>query len=84
MKLLAAMVVGYALGARAGGKDLDQLATALKALAGTDELTEVVAIARSHAAGAIRELASVVEGDQAATEASGDVLARVRRLVGHD
>ena len=47
--------VGYVVGARTGGKDLDRLGRSLKALYGTDEFTDVVVAARAqvgeHAAG---------------------------------
>jgi hypothetical protein len=57
-----AMIIGYVIGARSGGKDLDQLAASVKALRETEEFGDVVAAARSHAGHTLRELASMVDG----------------------
>ena len=56
MNILVALAVGYVVGAKTGGKDLDQLGRSLKALCETDEFADVVAAARAqvgkHPAGA--------------------------------
>lgn len=88
MGLIAALAVGYVIGARAGNKDLDQLTRSLKALRQTDEFADVVSAVRSHVGHTLRELASVVDGRAAdpgtasdGTDA-GDLVDRVRQLVG--
>ena len=43
MKIVLALAVGYVVGAKTGGKDLDQLGGSLKALCETDEFADVVA-----------------------------------------
>jgi hypothetical protein len=57
-----AMIIGYVIGARSDGKDLDQLSESVKALRETEEFGDVVAAARSHVGHALREFASMVEG----------------------
>ena len=47
MNVLVALAVGYLIGAKTGGKDLDQLGRSLKALCETDEFADVVAAARA-------------------------------------
>ena len=60
MNILVALVVGYVIGAKTGGKDLDRLGRSLKALCGTDEFADVVvggtSPGREHACGNWRAL----------------------------
>ena len=83
MNLLVAMAAGYLLGAKTGGEDLDQLGRSLKALCQTDEFSDVVSATRAQVATTLRELASIVEGEQHLPD-SADLVAQVRRLVGDD
>jgi hypothetical protein len=83
MKLLMALAAGYVIGVKAGSRDLDQLALSLKALTDTDEFGEVVAAARAHVGGTLRELASIVDGEHQLPDLGGDLVSRVRSLVGH-
>jgi hypothetical protein len=83
MNVLVALAVGYAVGAKAGGKDLDRLSRAVKALCQTDEFTEVVSASRAHVAGTLRELAAIVDGGRPVpVPETGDLVTRVRRIVG--
>jgi hypothetical protein len=84
VKIALALAAGYLLGAKTGGKDLDQLTESLKALCETDEFADVVAAARSQLGTTLRELASIIDGGRGVTEASGDLVAKVRHLVGHE
>jgi hypothetical protein len=84
MNILVALAVGYLVGARTGGKDLDQLSRSLKALCETDEFADVITAARAQMAATLRELASIVDGGQAAGVPTGDLVARVRHMVGRD
>jgi hypothetical protein len=84
MNALVALAVGYVVGAKTGGKDLDQLGRSLKALCATDEFADVVVAARSQMAHTLRELASIVDGERPSVPTGGDLVARVRHLVGHD
>jgi hypothetical protein len=81
MNVLVALAVGYVVGAKTGGKELDRLGQSVKALCETDEFAEVVLAARAHIAGTLRDLASMADGRRPAPE-TGDLVARVRRLVG--
>jgi hypothetical protein len=84
MSILVALAVGYLVGAKTGGKDLDELTRSLKALCETDEFADVVTAARAQAATTLRELAAVVDGQHGLPDTGGDLVARVRHLVGHD
>jgi hypothetical protein len=82
VNLLAALAIGYVAGAKTGGKNLDELNRSLKALRQTDEFAEVISAARAQVAAALRTTASLVEGQPARPGATGDLVARVRYLVG--
>jgi hypothetical protein len=84
VNILIALAVGYLVGAKTGGKDLDQLTRSLKALCETDEFADVMTAARAQVAATLRELASIVDGGQAATVPTGDLVARVRQMVGRE
>jgi hypothetical protein len=76
-----ALIIGYVIGAKTGGKELDQLGRSLTKLFGTEEFADVVTSARSQAGSTLRELASMVDGDHQ-EGSGGDLIARVRNLVG--
>jgi hypothetical protein len=82
MKFLAALAAGYLIGVRTGGKDLDELGRSVKALVGTDEFGGVVAAVRHQAGTTLREIAEILDGDRAIPD-SGDLVSKVRQLVGH-
>ena len=84
MNILIPLAVGYVVGAKTGGKDLDQLGRSLKALCDTDEFADVVSAARVQMATTLRELASIVDGKRPSDATAGDLVARVRHLVGHE
>jgi hypothetical protein len=84
MKLIFALAVGYLIGAKTGAKDLGQLSQSLKALCETDEFADVISAARSQVGSTLRELAALVDGDRKLPDVNGDLVARVRDLVGHD
>lgn len=71
MGYFIAMIIGYVIGARAGSKDLDQLAQSVQALRESEEFGDVVAAARSHVGHTLRELAGVVDGRGAGRAGGG-------------
>jgi hypothetical protein len=83
-----ALAVGYVIGAKTGGKELDQLGRSVTALMGTDEFADVVVTARSQVSSTLRQLASMVDGERRTNNSNGnsngDLVARVRNLVGSD
>lgn len=83
MNMFVAMGVGYLLGAKTGGEDLDKLGRSVKALCQTDEFSDVVSATRAQVASTLHELASIVAGEQPLPD-SADLVAQVRRLVGDD
>jgi len=82
--VLMALMVGYVIGAKTGGKELDELGRSVTALLGTDEFAEVVESGRAQVGSTLRQLASMVEGEHAMGEVGGDLVAKVRSLVGPD
>jgi hypothetical protein len=76
-----ALIIGYVIGAKTGGKELDQLGRSLTTLFGTDEFADVVTSARSQVGSTLRELAAMVDGDHEEGQ-GGDLISRVRNLVG--
>lgn len=82
--MLAALAAGYLLGVKTGGKDLDQLSRSLKALSETEEFGDVVSAARTHVGSTLREIAAIIDGDHPIPDVGGDLVARVRNLVGHN
>jgi hypothetical protein len=84
MNILLALAVGYALGAKTGGKDLEELGRSLKALCETEEFADVVSAARAQVGTTLRQLATAVDGGRLPEAAAGDLVSRVRQLVGRD
>jgi hypothetical protein len=84
MSVLMALAIGYLVGAKTGGDDLDRLGRSLKALCETDEFADVVVAARAQAGHTLRELAAIVDGQRRSPEAGADLVAQVRHLVGRD
>ena len=82
--ILLALSIGYVLGAKTGGKELEQLQRSVTALLGTDEFADVVSSARAQVGSTLRELASVVDSDVRLGDLGGDMVAKVRSLVGSD
>ena len=86
MAAVVALVVGYVIGARAGSKDLDQVARSLRAVRESEEFADLVSAVRSHAAHTLRELATMVDGEvernDDATTSNGDLVERVRHIFG--
>jgi hypothetical protein len=83
MGMLAALAIGYVLGAKAGSKDIDQVTHALRALSRSDEFADVVAAVRSHVGHTLREIGGMIEGSPSTSEVdTGDLVERVRHLFG--
>ena len=83
VKTLAALAIGYIVGAKSGGKELDRLAKSLQALFETDEFADVVGAARAQVGMGLREIASLIDGQHPAPEGAADIVAKVRNLVEH-
>jgi hypothetical protein len=85
MGKLAALAVGYVIGARSGGKDLDQLLGSLRALRETEEFADVVSAVRSQVGHTLRGLATMVDGaptERRAQHEPADLVDRVRSIFG--
>jgi hypothetical protein len=84
MGIFVALAVGYIVGSKTGGKELEHLGRSLKALCETDEFADVVTAVRSQLGSSLRELATMVDSAGEMTEVDGDLIARVRSLVARD
>ena len=86
MGLLVAFAAGCFVGARAGSQDFGDVAESLRAVRDSEEFHDLVAAFRSHAGQTLRRLADMVEkaGADASRNGDGDLVERVRSLVGHD
>ena len=80
--VLLALMVGYVIGAKTGGKELDELGRSVTALLGTDEFADVVESGRAQVGSSLRQLASMVDGEVGRADVGGDLVAKVRNLVG--
>jgi hypothetical protein len=83
MKTLAAIAIGYIVGAKTGAKDLDRLSRSLHALFETDEFSDVIGAARAQVGTGLREIAGLIDGQHATPEGAADIVAKVRNLVEH-
>ena len=83
VKTLAAIAIGYIVGAKSGAKELDRLSRSLQALFETDEFADVVGAARAHVGTGLRHIAALVDGQHPAPEGAADIVGKVRNLVEH-
>jgi hypothetical protein len=82
VKSFVVLAVGYVIGARTRGQDLDRLTNSIKALYATDEFADVVSAMRSQLGNALRDLAAVVDGQPDLPDSGDDIVAQVKHLVG--
>ena len=82
MNSFVVLAVGYVIGAKTRGQDLDRLTKSLKTLCATDEFADVVSAARSQLGNTLRDLADIVDGHQSLPDSGDDIVAKVRHLVG--
>jgi len=61
MGMFAAFIIGYAIGARAGSSNLDEIRDAIAELRKSDELADLGAAVRSHASHTLRALAGMLD-----------------------
>lgn len=78
--VVAAFVAGYVVGARAGRAGLDEVRDGLATIRGAGETGAALSALRSHAAGALRELAEWAAGTGPAPFNVGPLADRLRRL----
>jgi hypothetical protein len=87
MGVLLAFAVGYAIGARAGSQDFDDVVDAVKAIGRSQEFHDLLTSLRSHAAHTLRELATQLDGGDAdgagaRSVSTADLVDRVKSLAG--
>jgi hypothetical protein len=76
-----AFATGYVLGTRAGKEELDELKAAFLAVLGSTELADLTSVARSHASGALHELAGMVGGSTNGYAFDDDIVGRVKGFI---
>ena len=64
MGMFAAFIVGYAIGARAGGSNIDEIRDAIADLRKSDELADLAAAVRAHASHTLHALAGMVDPEK--------------------
>lgn len=89
MGIILAFAAGYFLGARAGREELDDVLEALQAIRRSDEFNDLLRALRSHAASALREVASLldragVDAEDLSSMSAQDLVDRVKALVGRE
>ncbi|MDQ1380696.1 MAG: hypothetical protein QOG65_2870 [Actinomycetota bacterium] len=64
MGMFAALIIGYAIGARAGSSNLDEIRDAIAELRKSDELADLAAAVRAHASHTLHALAGMVDPEE--------------------
>jgi hypothetical protein len=82
MKVLLALVAGYAIGATSGSRDYDQLVKSIRAIRDSEEFDDLVTALRSHAGQTLRELANLVDRTGTGAPDTDDLVTRVRQIAG--
>jgi hypothetical protein len=84
MGILLAFAVGYAVGARAGSQDFDDIVRSFKSVRESEEFADLVGAIRTHMAHTLREVAGMVDGTGTETFTPQDLVERVKGLVRRD
>jgi hypothetical protein len=85
MGVIAAFLAGYAIGARAGNAELEELVRSFNAIRTSPEFADFATALRSHLGHALRGVAGMLDRDEDGLEpnlSTQDVVDRVRNLVG--
>lgn len=78
MGVVLALLVGYGIGAKAGGEGFDELVAACRTIRQSEEFGAAVKAFRSHAKHALREMAEVLSEDEKFE--FGNLVDRVRSM----
>jgi hypothetical protein len=81
MGLIMAFVAGYIVGGRGGNEGLDEVSDALKAVADSQEVKDLLIALRSHASHVLQELGRRLEPESAEPISMMTILERARTLV---
>ncbi|GAC1315948.1 MAG: hypothetical protein NVSMB12_12260 [Acidimicrobiales bacterium] len=85
MGILLAFAVGYVVGARAGAQDFDDVVRAVEELRHSEEVRDLWAVLRTHAAHTLRTTADMLEsGRTPGADVATDLVDRVRLLMRRD
>jgi hypothetical protein len=80
MQILLSFLIGYFVGAKAGGDQFDEVVESARAVAQSDEFHSLLLSLRAHAAATLHSLGDLLEEPPGAI--TGDsVVARVRRMM---
>ncbi|MDQ1435778.1 MAG: hypothetical protein QOF59_2594 [Actinomycetota bacterium] len=83
MGMFAAFVIGYAIGARAGSSNLDEIRDAIAELRASDELADLAAAVRAHASHTLHALAGMLDPDEvpeSALDGDPDLVDEVKHI----
>ncbi|MGI8491572.1 MAG: hypothetical protein ACR2KC_01580 [Acidimicrobiales bacterium] len=81
MEIVLAFLIGYAVGAKAGGQGFDEVVLSAKAVRDSEEFHGLVDALRSHGSAVLRNAADILSGDSESLSADG-VVERVQRMMG--
>ena len=84
MELVLAFAIGYVVGAKAGGRDFDDVLAAARAVRDSDEFSDLVTAVRAHVARTLSDLGDLIEGNVEEGAEVVDLVDRVRRLARRD
>jgi hypothetical protein len=80
MQILLSFLIGYVVGAKAGGDQFDEVVESAKAVAESEEFRSLLMTLRAHASATLHALGDLL--DEAPAEATGDtVVVRVRHMM---
>jgi hypothetical protein len=84
MGMFAAFIIGYAIGARAGSSNLDEIRDAIAELRKSDELADLAAAVRVHASHTLHTLAGMLDPEvpESALDGDPDLVDEVKHIFG--
>jgi hypothetical protein len=84
MGVLMAFAVGYVVGAKAGGRDFDEVLAALRSVVDSDEFADLLSALRAHLARTLSDLGELIDAPTSESVDVSDLVDRVRRLARRD
>jgi hypothetical protein len=80
MQILLSFLIGYVIGAKAGGSQFDDVVDSARGVVESEEFHSLLMSLRTHAAATLHSLGDLVE-DTSESTSSENVVARVRRMI---
>jgi hypothetical protein len=84
MGMIVAFAAGWVMGARAGSEDYSDVVQSLRAIRESEEFHQLLSALRVHAGQTLRRMADVLDSAGVSELGDGDIVARVRYIVGRE